>query len=75
MVINDPETVARARRELAHISYADNIVLAHSCYTYAVGWINALLAEGLIDDDINSQLLQEAAMAKDKRRLTVGTPA
>jgi hypothetical protein len=68
MAINNPDTLARARHQLALISYADDNDRAHSWYTHAVGWVNALLAERLIDDDTNAQLLTEAARLKEEHR-------
>ena len=68
MAINNPDTLARARQQLALISYADDNERAHSWYANAVGWVNALLAERLIDDDTNALLLAEAAWAKETHR-------
>ena len=68
MAINNPDTLARARQQLAHITNADDSDRAHSWYMQAVGWFNALHTERLIDDDTHGQLLMEATRTKEARR-------
>jgi len=68
MAINNPETLTRARQQLAHITNADDSGRAHGWYMRAVGWFNALHAERLIDEATYDGLMAEASNIREACR-------
>ena len=64
---NSPSTLAEARVHITAISKARSVPLASYHHAYALGWIDALLSAGQINEWASKQLATEASSAFERR--------
>jgi hypothetical protein len=69
--MNKPETIEQAQTVIDLVAVAEDLNKAEYTHSFARGWLEALLFEGLIDKNSHDRLLAEATASVEKIREAV----
>ena len=64
--MNKPETIEQAQTVIDLVAVAEDLNKAEYTHSFARGWLEALLFEGLIDKNSHDRLLAEATASVEK---------